>query len=116
MKFNIPEIINETQSLEYWQSVYGIKMGIIAHRVAEHIELRTRLAEAQNWKCCWCGSVMTEERKRWNSSTTEHVHPKSQGGPDDAENFAVACNRCNNKRGDMDTEDFMKFALENYVK
>ena len=115
MKFDIPEIINETVTLEEYVAQYGEKMGKIALRIAKHIELRTRLAEAQNWKCCWCGCVMTEQRKRWNSSTTEHVHPKSQGGLDESDNFAVACNRCNNKRGNMDADAFLAFVKEHYV-
>lgn len=114
MKFDIPEILNETQSLEYWDGVYGPKMGKVALRIASFIELRTRLAEAQNWKCCWCGCVMTERRKQWNSSTTEHVLPKSKGGLDESDNFAVACNRCNHKRGDLEVEAFMAFVEAHY--
>lgn len=112
MKFSIPEVLNEKMSLEYWVDQYGSTMGAIAHRLADHIELRTRLAEAQNWKCCWCGNHMTAVRNKRNSTTTEHVIPKSKGGADHEDNFAVACVRCNNKRGDRDVEEYLQLVAE----
>jgi 5-methylcytosine-specific restriction endonuclease McrA len=70
-----------------------------AYMRAEKLYIRTRLAEAQNWKCCWCGRDCTDELDRRHSMTIEHIVPKSRGGKDTWENLAMACNRCNQKRG-----------------
>jgi 5-methylcytosine-specific restriction endonuclease McrA len=107
MKLNFPLVINEEPQLENFVDYPG-KMRYIAYEVAHWQWLRCRLSEAQNWKCCWCGCNTTDERKKWNSSTIEHVIPKSFGGSDDPSNLAMSCNRCNNNRGDMDAEMFMR--------
>ena|ERR1700761_1955247 len=60
-------------------------------------ELRDRLAEAQNWRCCYCGLRL--EKVHPNRATIEHVIPLSRGGPDKAENMVIACRRCNGRRG-----------------
>jgi 5-methylcytosine-specific restriction endonuclease McrA len=61
--------------------------------------VRTRLAEAQNWKCCYCYCEMNGIPDHKRSVTIEHVTPKSLGGTDDETNLAAACKRCNNARG-----------------
>jgi len=80
------------------------------HYVKKVVRLRyerTMLSEAQNHRCCWCGIRMTEVRDKHNSSTIEHVVPKSRGGPNHIDNYAVACAQCNNKRGDQEVEVFL---------
>ena len=59
--------------------------------------IRTRLAEAQNWKCCYCGATMTEEPGPLKC-TREHIIPKSMGGTDNMNNMVCACARCNEHR------------------
>ena len=60
-------------------------------------EMRTRLAEAQNWKCCYCGCRMTNDLG-WKQATFEHIIPRQAGGRDVVDNLVIACNRCNNLR------------------
>lgn len=74
--------------------------------------MRTRLSEAQNWKCCYCGHMMTEKRKAKLSSTIEHVVPLSKGGGWEWENLAAACADCNSSRGVLSYEAFMKIREE----
>lgn len=105
MKFDFPLVINDEPELEQF-SHYPSKMVKIAYEVAHWQWLRCRLSEAQNWKCCWCGCDTTDERKKSNSSTIEHMLPKSLGGSDDWDNLAMACNKCNNKRGNVPVEEF----------
>ncbi|MGI4941309.1 MAG: HNH endonuclease [Janthinobacterium lividum] len=62
------------------------------------LELRMRLAEAQNWRCCYCGCRMTEERGP-AQATFEHIVPRHRGGLDRVENLVIACNDCNSARG-----------------
>ena len=47
-------------------------------------------------RCCWmCGCML----KR-GTATVDHLLPKSRGGRNVAENFAIACKPCNGARGD----------------
>lgn len=70
------------------------------------IYYRTILSRQQNNKCIWCECEMTHERNHSNSTTIEHMIPRSLGGADDPENYAVACSRCNHKRGIMTISSF----------
>jgi 5-methylcytosine-specific restriction endonuclease McrA len=106
MKLDFPLVINEEPQPDQFNHYPG-KMVRIAYEVAHWQWLRCRLSEAQNWKCCWCGCDTTDLRKKSNSSTIEHVLPKSLGGSDDWENLAMSCNRCNNNRGNKTVEEFL---------
>lgn len=55
-------------------------------------ELRDRLAEAQNWRCCYCTERMEGKGKEPTAPTFEYV---IHDGPHTIDNIAVACNRCN---------------------
>jgi hypothetical protein len=61
---------------------------------------RWTLAEAQGWRCCWCGTRMEGTGADWNAPTFEHIVPRSKGGLNEIDNLAIACLRCNNARGD----------------
>lgn len=85
-----------------------------------------RLAEAQNWRCCWCGfrmirnrDVMPEVRavlgdggRRGHfvrmavlrSASVEHVVPRCDGGTDEAENLVASCRCCNEFRSNQPVE------------
>ena len=66
------------------------------------IAMRRRLAEAQNWRCCYCGCVTTDEAGRDSSprqATLEHIVPRALGGPDHESNLVIACAACNGRRG-----------------
>lgn len=75
-------------------------MGIRAHKrrmihgSRQRRALRHRLAEAQNWRCCYCGGECD-----FLSATIEHVQPLAFGGRDDWFNLAMACKGCNEMRG-----------------
>lgn len=70
----------------------------IIKRALHRAWIRTRCAEAQNWRCCYCQKEMTLEAKGSRRVTLEHVTPVSMGGTDDYDNCAAACSSCNNKR------------------
>lgn len=108
MKFSVIPVINEyPESIKSFNDMYEDKYAAkLAFKRAKWVYLRTRLAEAQNWKCCFCGCVMTELRAKHNSCTVEHVTPKEFGGTDDPENLAASCYTCNNKRGTQDAYTF----------
>jgi len=62
--------------------------------------LRRRLAEAQGWRCCYCGVRLNETACHPASATLEHVVPVSRGGLDHEHNLVVACLDCNAWRAD----------------
>lgn len=63
------------------------------------VETRERLAEAQNWRCCYCGVRMWRYGDADAVATTEHIIPRCFGGPDEEWNLVVACSSCNFTRG-----------------
>ncbi len=69
------------------------------------VVLRRRLAEAQNWRCCWCGREMEETGTGPRRATFEHIQPFAKGGSDHPDNLAVACADCNLRRGDAMPEE-----------
>jgi 5-methylcytosine-specific restriction endonuclease McrA len=60
--------------------------------------LRNRLAEAQNWRCCYCGIRMMGEGQDHDAPTFEHIIPRALGGKDEEGNVAIACHDCNSER------------------
>lgn len=84
------------------------------------------LAEAQNWRCCWCGfrmirnrDVMPEVRAILGdggrrphllrmavlrSASVEHVVPRCDGGTDEPGNLVVSCRCCNEFRSNHPAE------------
>jgi 5-methylcytosine-specific restriction endonuclease McrA len=105
----LPSIINDAPTRKYVRdiSTQKIKFMKIAMKVATNIYIRCRLSEAQNWKCCWCGVQCVTESNQSNSATIEHIQPRSLGGADEQENYAMACSRCNNKRGTLSVESML---------
>ncbi len=63
-------------------------------------EARRRLAEAQNWRCCYCGVDLSPDQPGPTRATCEHLIPESHGGYDTASNLVVACEACNRVRAD----------------
>lgn len=110
MKINLPLILHEMPpelDNEYWKKYHNPKYSALKYELSVRIYVRTRLAEAQNWHCCWCGCDATHLRGKSNSATVEHVVPRSKGGTDDMDNLAMACERCNTRRGNTEIGVFM---------
>lgn len=99
----LPAILNDepTEQMLLEITTSKIRMMKVALRVAGNIHIRCRLAEAQNWKCCWCGIECVPESNHKHSATIEHVLPRSAGGLDEWDNYAMACGGCNHSRGNI---------------
>ncbi len=54
------------------------------------------------YQCHYCGSVLPKDKM-----TEDHKTPKSKGGKRNRDNLVPACNSCNNKKDDMDYEDYI---------
>ena len=62
--------------------------------------MRRKLAEAQSWKCIWCGEECHNNVAKISKyATIEHIIPRSRGGTDSYYNLAMACFECNSNRG-----------------
>jgi 5-methylcytosine-specific restriction endonuclease McrA len=63
-------------------------------------EVRQYLLEKWNRKCAYCSveNVPFE---------IEHIQPRSKGGSDRVSNLALACNPCNQAKGNQDIQDFL---------
>jgi 5-methylcytosine-specific restriction endonuclease McrA len=68
--------------------------------------LRTVLAEAQNWRCCYCYTTLDPEGQHGPQPTLEHIIPLVAGGLDATDNLVIACKRCNSSRGHADAYAF----------
>ena len=75
-------------------------------KIAKYKYMRTRLSEAQNHKCCYCGVETVDIPNTRKSFTIDHVIPKSRGGINHWNNYVMACGRCNNKRQSKSAEQF----------
>lgn len=67
---------------------------------------RERLAEAQNWRCCYCACVMEQRASHMRGVTIEHYQAQSHGGPRHWSNCVAACRTCNQERGTMNPQKF----------
>lgn len=106
-------MFNNVPDAAYLSEIGIKKFRSVAVKVSRNIYIRCRLAEAQNWRCCWCGTKCTEVPGYSHSATIEHLQPRSLGGPDHKidedpyNNYAMACASCNHRRGTISIEDFM---------
>lgn len=64
-------------------------------------ELREYLLNKWNRECTYCG-------KQNVPLQIEHIHPKSKGGSERVSNLCLACEKCNQKKGDQLIQDFLK--------
>ncbi|AOY81909.1 RNA-guided endonuclease IscB [Moorena producens JHB] len=63
-------------------------------------EVREYLQEIWGRECAYCGKQNTPLQ-------IEHIHPKSKGGSDRVSNLCLACEKCNQKKGNKPIEEFL---------
>lgn len=63
-------------------------------------EVREYLLEKFDRQCVYCGAVDTRLE-------IEHLIPRSKGGSNRVSNLAIACHKCNQKKGAKDIKDFL---------
>lgn len=64
-------------------------------------EVREYLLEKWGRKCAYCG-------KEGIPLQVEHIHPKAKGGSNRVSNLTLACERCNQRKGDKDIKVYLK--------
>jgi 5-methylcytosine-specific restriction endonuclease McrA len=50
-------------------------------------------------RCIHCGSALVVGEDGATAATIEHIEPSTHGGTDDVRNLALACARCNQRKG-----------------
>ena len=78
-----------------------------------HITLASRSKEEwikinDGGRCFYCKIIMTRERNKIHSRSTDHVHPQSKGGV----KTVPCCKRCNQMKGDMSVRRFMSLVAK----
>ena len=64
-------------------------------------EVREYLLEKWGRECAYCGRDKVPLE-------IDHIHPKSTGGSNRVSNLAIACHDCNQRKGNMPAEQFLK--------
>jgi len=64
-------------------------------------EVREYLLEKWSRECSYCG-------KKGVPLQVEHIHPKSRGGSNQVSNLCLACETCNQKKGNKPVQEFLK--------
>jgi 5-methylcytosine-specific restriction endonuclease McrA len=108
----LPLFLTEQTPLQaHIDRMRSVRFGCMLAQLEDRVVLRTRLSEAQNHRCCWCGVRFLDTVGHPFAPSLEHVTPLSEGGADSPENLAVACRRCNTKRGTKPIDTFQAFIL-----
>lgn len=63
-------------------------------------EVREYLLQKWDRKCAYCGAKDVPLQ-------IEHIHPRSKGGSDRISNLALACEQCNQRKGNSSIEQFL---------
>lgn len=64
-------------------------------------ELREYMLEKWKRECAYCGAKDTRLE-------IEHIHPRCKGGSNSITNLTLACQKCNQKKGEKDVKVFLK--------
>ena len=89
VRFDTQKLQNpEISGVEYQQ---GVLFGY---------ELREYLLTKWQHQCAYCGAKNIPLE-------IEHIQPKSKGGSDRVSNLAIACHKCNQKKGSQPVEQFL---------
>ena len=108
-EYVFPQLVNDFASRNDFNNLFSFpnqRIADVGYKIYHRIWLRTRLAEAQNWRCCWCGRHVTLERDRRSTVTIEHLIPRSKGGQDTFDNCVMACSKCNGKRDILSLDEY----------
>ena len=71
---------------------------------------RNQLAHQQGWRCYYCGDKMHKMTRGRKKTTLDHKVPLSRGGLTTQDNLTAACQECNQKKGNLTEEEFMRVA------
>ena len=103
------EIFREKYKFHKRFVVIGLKWG------GKNVKRRTSgfakefLKYSNNAKCIYCETQLTIE-----NATSDHVIPISEGGNNTQVNLIICCSECNNERGNMEFNKYLKLKNPKY--
>jgi len=68
-----------------------------------NIVSKKNLLIRDNFKCGYCETPLS-----MSTCTVDHVIPRAKGGTNGLDNTVAACKTCNNRKGDMSLDAFLK--------
>lgn len=77
-------------------------------KAEKHRHWRKNHVKKQNGLCFYCRNEMRPEFKNSLAPTLDHYVPIAKGGKDHFENTVAACKRCNELKGNMHGDDFVR--------
>lgn len=78
----------------------------------EFKQLKKQIINEENRICYICKNKIPENEH----ATIDHVNPKSKFGTDDRENLHCCCKRCNDDKGNLTYNEYIKHIKENSDK
>lgn len=60
-----------------------------------------KMLDRTNWRCGYCACQLTRQ-----SATRDHIVPRARHGKTCDENLIICCLDCNQRKADLDVEDF----------
>ena len=109
-EFPIHRVVIERAAFDLQKIAKGVIHDPQEYQQGHRYDLRnTRAALLQEYEghCCYCGKSIWDEK--WD---VDHIVPRKLGGANRWDNLAVACERCNHKKGRRTPDDAgMPFAV-----
>lgn len=93
-----PDIVDELKC--YYQRKRMFKWNI-----RKYYKLKNEVFERDKYTCQYCGAI-------GGILEMDHIIPFSKGGPDELNNLATACRKCNRKKKDKSVEEFLRIREE----
>ena len=103
------EIFRKEYKFQKSLVIIGLKWG------GKNVKRRTSgiakefLQNTDNPNCIYCGNKLTME-----NVTSDHIIPISKGGNNCQVNIVISCKNCNNERGTMNFNDYLKIKNPKY--
>jgi hypothetical protein len=106
-----PKAVRTVRDLIYWQYAKLIAESAGYGKTKNYGFIMDRFKQLKSGDIQWSGSIKeyVKEREKTNECiycgskealSTDHLIPKSRGGPDSGDNAITACKRCNSSKGD----------------
>ncbi|MBK1650174.1 RNA-guided endonuclease IscB [Rhabdochromatium marinum] len=98
---NVGELVQELVRFDTQQMQHPEVSSVeYQHGELAGYEVREYLLEKWGRQCAYCGAKNVPLQ-------IEHIHPKSRGGSDRVSNLTLACQQCNQKKGNRPVEAFL---------
>jgi 5-methylcytosine-specific restriction endonuclease McrA len=85
-----------------WRKSINNRPDTLFEVMVERVGTYPLRASIRREPCSYCGKT-----KRKNKMTLDHIDPRANNGKDNWENFAIACEDCNSRKGALPLLPFL---------